>query len=117
MHLWSQLQTRYRLLSLELMEVFKAPAGTSGVERNQKVGSSVLLQRRCRVSEGLHKRQVVIAHNGCQLKRPLNVERDSLFAKVLKCTCRTEDDTAASLMLTYDESFCELRKECYGSNQ
>lgn len=68
-YIWSQLHTRLPELSIALIEDFRAPFGTAGVECDEKVGSNVLWERRCRISDGAHELQVAIAHNACQLGR------------------------------------------------
>lgn len=67
--IWAQLTDVYPTLATTLMQVYQAPASTSGTERNHKVGKKVHTSVRSRLSAGKVERQLAIAHNGHFLNR------------------------------------------------
>ena len=72
---WGQVEPYYPTLSRVLYNVFRAPASTSGVERNHKVNKRVMSSLRCRLGEGRVEKQVSVTHNSGQLKRDTDSKR------------------------------------------
>lgn len=64
----SQLRIRFIFLSPVLLQVYKAPTGSAGLERNHGIGNMVRSQRKCCISEESHHRQAVVVHIETQLK-------------------------------------------------
>ncbi|KAI0558418.1 Ribonuclease H-like protein [Gracilaria domingensis] len=92
---WAQLRAEYQKLGTLLVDVFRSPASTAGVERNHKVGKRVLSQRRCRLGDPTIERQVGIAHNMFQLRKvvPGNTQRKyaALFTELFTQSSSTSN--------------------------
>ena len=67
---WGQMKATYPNLSTLLVKIYRAPSSTGGIERNHKVGKRVLTQCRTRMNELNYQRQVAVAHNSHQIRRP-----------------------------------------------
>lgn len=55
--IWAKMKTLFVTLSLVMMDIYRSPSATAGVERKHKIGNNVLSQRRCRLSDLSHQRQ------------------------------------------------------------
>lgn len=81
----------------------KPPAGTAGIERNHNIANIVLSQRRWRMNEESHHRQVAVAHIPTQLKGRLPAERAGDFGHKLNLLCSSQNNEAMSLKLASDD--------------
>ncbi|KAI0557964.1 hypothetical protein FGB62_247g00 [Gracilaria domingensis] len=76
---WAQLQKEHPKLSMKMMQLFRSPASTAGVERNHKIGKSVMSQRRCRMLDASVARQVAITNNMFHLRKKVrSADREKL---------------------------------------
>lgn len=80
---WGQLKSEYPTLGPLLSNLYRAPASTSGVERNHKVNKRVMSTLRCRLSDKKVEKQVSVCHNSSQLTRSINNKRDDAMHVLL----------------------------------
>ena len=74
-HAWGQVKGEYKHLAPLMIQVYKAPASTAGVERQHKVGKRVHTSSRNRSGDGKVERQTAIVHNDSCLARQLGTDR------------------------------------------
>lgn len=73
--LWGQADAQFAELARTMVEIFQAPASAAGIERNHKMNKQVHTALRSRLGNGKVEKQVAIAHNEQQHKRPLKQKR------------------------------------------
>ena len=76
-------QRIYDQLSELLVKFYRAPASTSRIERNHKVGKRVLSQTRTRMAELSRQNQVAIANNNFQHRWSSSTSREHCVHAVI----------------------------------
>jgi hypothetical protein len=77
--IWAQFAGVYGVLAQALLQIYKGPASTAGVERHHKYGKRVSSNLRGRLGEGKIERQVAIAYNFASLHKLLPLRRVDRF--------------------------------------
>ncbi|PXF40211.1 hypothetical protein BWQ96_10079 [Gracilariopsis chorda] len=82
-YIWGQIQEKLPHVAAALEKVYRAPASTAAVERNQKTGKRVLSAQRCQMADLSLERQVAVAHKSTVLRRTLIHKRSEAFSKLM----------------------------------
>lgn len=78
---------KYKLISGVLVKLFSAPSSTSGAERNNKTGKSVMSQLWYRLLDFSLQKQVRMGFKGNELKGCLPTTWGAGFEKILSSLC------------------------------
>lgn len=83
---WSQVLESYPRLVKLLMDVYRAPASTRGMERHSKVGKRVQSSIHGGTDEELVERKVAICHNDRQLDQEVSFKGYSFEMFLAECS-------------------------------